>query len=194
MTTRGAAGTRRNMLLLLPALAVATLVAATAPSQAAPGDQSRNQQIINKADGSRIGTYQDSTGAGNTIHTFRTADYDKRATLQWALQEHSSDGTVVVRNEKNTTMCLQPGSTPASGVELVIQPCDGSEIQKWRMVREQTGQNTAATGWWSLRPASNTQLAAAPYGLGSGGGKVRLQQATNSSDRLWHHQNAGESW
>ncbi|MEU6760712.1 hypothetical protein [Streptomyces sp. NPDC046685] len=110
------------------------------------------------------------------------------------LEHH--DGYWVIRNEKNATLCLQPASEPAAGVLLVVQTCNGSEIQSWQLVNEQTDLSDAAgpTGWWSLRPTLNTKLAAAPPTLGGGFSEVRLYRATNSSDRLWHHETPGRSW
>ena len=190
---------RRVMAGLLPAAAATMMLAAAAmPSQAAARGDSRNLEVVNKADGGRLSAWDDNAAPNVWAGTIRqpNSDYEQRTSTQWALQPQG-DGTWVLRNEKNTTVCLQPSAAPAADVRIVLQSCDaGNSLQRWKIVREKTDLNGAAgdTGWWSLRPAQNTALAAAPSTVGGAYSDIKLFRATNSSDRLWHAQPPGKSW
>jgi hypothetical protein len=190
---------RRVLTNLLPAAAAAMVLGATAvPSQAAVPAESRNLEVVNKADGGRLSAWDDNATPNAWAATIRqpNSDYEQRTSTQWALQDQG-DGTWVLRNEKNTTVCLQPSAPPAADVRIVLQPCDaGNALQRWKIVREKTDLNRTAgyTGWWTLRPAQNTRLAAAPSTVGGAYSDIRLFRATNSDDRLWHAQQPGRSW
>ncbi|MEU9444663.1 hypothetical protein AB0D42_28040 [Streptomyces sp. NPDC048304] len=186
----------RILARLLPAMAAVALCATATPAQAA-GPDIRHQEIVDKADGGRLSTWDDNASAGVAASTIRqpNSDYESRTSVMWEL-EQQDDGSWVIRNEKNATLCLQPSSDPAPNVLVVVQVCNGSALQSWRLVPEQTdlAASAGSTGWWSLRPASNTRLAAAPSTTGGAYSDIRLFRATNSDDRLWHHQPARHSW
>ncbi|MFE2373820.1 RICIN domain-containing protein [Streptomyces sp. NPDC059398] len=163
-------------------------------ASAAPGVSSvRHQEIVNRADGSRMESFNDSKAAGTALATIRAAVFDKRVVVGWEL-ERRSDSTWVIRSEE-AGLCLQPTSTAAVGVAVSMENCDGSAAQSWKIVPESTNTGAeGATGWWSLRPAGNTRLAAAVDTVGGAYSTVSLYRATNSADRLWHHEDPGQSW
>jgi hypothetical protein len=190
------ANTRRMLISLLPIMTAVALCTSTTPSQAASRDI-RHKEIVDKADGGRLSTWDDNASAGVAASTIRqpNSDYENRTSVMWEL-EQQDDGSWLIRNEKNATLCLQPASSPAPNVQLVVQPCTGDKIQTWQLVPEQTDLATSAgsTGWWSMRPTLNPKLAAAPSTTGGAYSDIRLFRATNSTDRLWHYQSAGQSW
>ncbi|MFI5828699.1 RICIN domain-containing protein [Streptomyces sp. NPDC051578] len=190
--------TRRRVLLrVLPAVAALTLCAVGTPSQAADVTDARHQEIINRADGGRLSSWDDATHDGVAASTIREPNdnYEARTSTQWEL-EQQNDGTWLVRNEKNAGLCLQPTTTATINAVVVLKRCTGERIQTWQIVPEETDLDLAAgsTGWWSLRPADNPMLAAAPVTVGGAYSGIRLFRATNSADRLWHHQSARHSW
>ncbi|MDQ0791697.1 RICIN domain-containing protein [Streptomyces sp. B1I3] len=157
----------------------------------------RHQEIINRADGGRLSAWDDVAAPGVPAGIIRepNADYESRTSTQWELEEQG-DGSWLVRNEKNTTVCLQPESEPKPNVRVVLKPCTGDRNQTWQIVAEETDLDprVGPTGWWSLRPTTNPKLAVAPQRVGFAFSDVRLFRATNSADRLWHHKPADKSW
>ncbi|WP_327293558.1 MULTISPECIES: RICIN domain-containing protein [unclassified Streptomyces] len=138
-------------------------------------------------------SFNDSKDAGTALATIRAAAFDKRAVVGWELERHD-DGTWAVRSEE-AGLCLQPKSTAAVGVAVSMENCNGSTAQSWKIVPESTSTGVQGpTGWWSLRPAGDTKLAAAVDTVGGAYSTVSLYRATNSADRLWHHATPGQSW
>ncbi|MEV4505594.1 RICIN domain-containing protein [Streptomyces klenkii] len=154
----------------------------------------RNQVIVNRADGGRLSAYSDAAQPGANAMTIRDPKWDTRTSDQWKL-ERQDDGSWLVISEKNPSVCLQPKSEAKAGVFLVLQPSTGSRDQTWQLVSERTDlAATGRTGWWSLRPTTDTSLAVAPTSIGGDWSDLKLYRATDSVDRLWHHQDADESW
>lgn len=187
---------RRTLATTLPLMTAIALCATATPSQAA-GPDIRHQEIVDKADGGRLSIWDDNANPGVLAGTIRqpNSNYENRTSVMWELEQRD-DGSWTLRNEKNATLCLQTETAPAADVRLVVQTCNDSSLQAWRLVPEQTDLTPSAgrTGWWSLRPALNTRLAAAPSATGGAYSDIRLFRATNSDDRLWHYQPAWHSW
>lgn len=196
MPVRDLLRSRRWLVASLTAVAAAGVCGAVMPGQASavPAVGSfRHQEIVNRADGSRMESFNDSKNAGTALATIRAAVFDERTVVGWELEKHD-DGTWVIRSEE-AGLCLQPASTPAVGVAVSMENCNGSTAQSWKIVSESTSTGAQGpTGWWSLRPAGNTKLAAAVDTIGGAYSTVSLYRATNSADRLWHHEDPGQSW
>ncbi|MEU7426119.1 RICIN domain-containing protein [Streptomyces sp. NPDC040750] len=208
MRTRSAPRPRGTMVAAaVLSLGAASLAAAETYDPVSPAPAVRaaeaadipGQEIINRSDGSRLGIWDDGTSNGNRSATHRSAGYERRKTLTWRFQDRG-DGTWRIRNETAGQLCLATESAPAVGVRVILGKCDADDpAQSWRTVPEQTDlphddPGGTATGWWSLRPADSTELAAAVERIGADFSGVLLYRATNSVDRLWHQARPWRSW
>ncbi|MFI6037895.1 hypothetical protein ACIBBD_27705 [Streptomyces sp. NPDC051315] len=96
-------------------------------------------------------------------------------------------------NEKNATLCLQPESTAMTNVRVLPKRCTGDRNQTWQIIAEQTDHTDAGrTGWWSLRPTPEPRAGRRALPVGGSYSEIRLFRASNSADRLWHHQPAAQ--
>ncbi|GGX09350.1 RICIN domain-containing protein [Streptomyces chryseus] len=212
MQIRSGFRSRRLLYGALSAAALMTLCAGLSPGHAStPGPTSTvaraaepaefvHQEIVNRADGSRMVTWDDRTTTGALAATARHAAYEQRETNQWHFQEQEGEDAWQIRNEKAGSLCLQPAGAPAVGVSVVLRTCEeGNPAQSWRIVKEETDLATGqpggtSTGWWTLRPDTAPRLAAAVDRVGGNESTISLYRATNSADRLWHHERPWRSW
>ncbi|OEJ28791.1 hypothetical protein AS594_34455 [Streptomyces agglomeratus] len=182
------------MSLHRPALAFATFVltlagltaASVAPASAAPNP---DRDIVNKMSGGRLALLSNSTGEGAPAITLRDPAWNY-STESWEADfsawgaDAPNTYTATFKNEA-ANKCLQPSSaTPARGTTIVVKTCDGSQLQKWSLIREMAGDTH--TGWWIYRPMVNKDLAMSLNRYNDGSwDSLNLNYAQPSSDRLW---------
>ncbi|MEU7135287.1 hypothetical protein [Streptomyces sp. NPDC046261] len=156
-----------------------------------------SREIVNRADGSRLSAWaENNTSPGSEVITTRASSFDSNQVTRWNL-ERQDGGTWLVRNAKDPAVCLQLASAAAVDVKVVLQKVTGDLDQRWEFVPEHTDLDAVVgdTGWWTLRPATNRNLAVTQVTLATGGwSHLALYRATDSADRLWHHQEPGADW
>ncbi|GHH63503.1 hypothetical protein GCM10017673_04460 [Streptosporangium violaceochromogenes] len=177
--------------LATTALMLAGLTAVSAPAHA---DTSRSdQRIINRMDGSRLALYGDGVGEGAQAVSLRFPPWIYR-TAKWTWIT-KSDGYWVLKNEA-AGKCLQPiNGAPSANDLVVVKTCDGSALQDWSRVKEDTVAG-GETGWGRLRPRTNTALALT-LSIYQGSGvwdSLYLDQDQSSTDRLWRAVSGNGPW
>ncbi|MFG2192174.1 RICIN domain-containing protein [Streptomyces sp. NPDC048639] len=178
---------RRALASSAAVLALAGIVAAgAAPASAAPQP---NRDIVNKMSGGRLALLSNGTGENNAAITLRDPAWNY-STESWETDfsawgaDAPNTYTATFKNEA-ANKCLQPSSaTPVRGTTIVVKTCDGSQLQKWSLIREMVGDTH--TGWWIYRPMVNKDLAMSLNRYNDGSwDSLYLNYAQPSSDRLW---------
>ncbi|GAA4600912.1 hypothetical protein GCM10023195_01630 [Actinoallomurus liliacearum] len=179
---------------VLPAAFAAALAITMSPASAEPRP---NLDLINKMDGSRLALSSNSTAEGATAITLRDPAW-KYSTEQWDAEETPTPdepgGWTAVYKNRAANKCLQPASaSPGRGTQVIVQTCNGSDLQKWLLEPEKV--NDAYTGWWMWRPKvnRNVALSLARYNDGSWD-TLYLDTAYPSNDRLWSSDANDSSW
>lgn len=176
--------TKRRLALLAAAVAVA-LPAVLTGATPASADELRNQDLVNRMDGSRLTT--GSTADGTQVYAARGTARDANVGEAWDFNATWDPVTRLWTGTLRTTSgakCLQPvDNTPARGETIVIRTCDDSALQRWSLREETKGDDN--NRWWVWRPETNLDVAMAVTNIATDYNLLRLDYSYPSSDRLW---------
>jgi Ricin-type beta-trefoil lectin domain-like len=152
------------------------------------------QQIVNRANGSRWVTEGDGTGNGNNIATTRRG-HGNYTSVTWKFIDVAGSRYWMIKNYKSGK-CAQPRGGAVELAVVQLQPCDtDNPDQQWRLVNDPATTSAdhrnsdyprADNAGVTIRPRSNENLAIALQEPGHNEWtRLWLLRAEAATDRLW---------